>query len=30
MVSEETLRLRTMEHPVRLGSMTGWATPVDD
>lgn len=30
MVSEETLRLRTMEHPVRVGSMTGWATPVDD
>ncbi|KAL4068572.1 CTP synthase N-terminus-domain-containing protein [Scleroderma yunnanense] len=30
MVSEETLRARTMEHPVRFGSMTGWGTPVDD
>ncbi|KAF9226343.1 CTP synthase [Gyrodon lividus] len=32
MVSEETLRARTMEHPVSngVGTMTGWATPVMD
>ncbi|KAG6334275.1 hypothetical protein ID866_4815 [Astraeus odoratus] len=30
MVSEETLRLRTMEHPVRGGSMSGWGTPIAD
>ncbi|KAF8841987.1 CTP synthase [Paxillus ammoniavirescens] len=32
MVSEETLRARTMEHPVStgVGTMTGWGTPVVD
>ncbi|KIK99671.1 hypothetical protein PAXRUDRAFT_822526 [Paxillus rubicundulus Ve08.2h10] len=32
MVSEETLRARTMEHPVStgVGTMTGWGTPVMD
>ncbi|KIJ63190.1 hypothetical protein HYDPIDRAFT_29879 [Hydnomerulius pinastri MD-312] len=32
MVSEETLRARTNEHPVsnRVGTMTGWGTPVAD
>ncbi|KIK18821.1 hypothetical protein PISMIDRAFT_30442 [Pisolithus microcarpus 441] len=30
MVSEETLRERTMEHPVRGGRMSGWGTPVAD